>query len=216
VRGHRYADRSEAGRALVAPLREELGAPEPGTVTVLGLPRGGVPVAAELAAALGAALDVCVVRKLGAPGRPELALGAVALGGVEVLDDRLVAALGVSPVALAEVRRLELAELARREQTYRGDRGPAPVTGRTVVIADDGLATGSTMRAAVAAVRRREPARVIVAVPVAPRDAVRLLAEEADAVVCPLTPEPFVAVGAWYSDFRATSDDEVRRLLPEP
>ncbi|RJK94939.1 phosphoribosyltransferase [Vallicoccus soli] len=183
---------------------------------VLGLPRGGVPVAAEVAAALGAPLDVLIVRKLGLPGRPELAMGAVAAVGDEVrtvLNEHVLARAGVDDATLAGVRERELAELRRREAAYRGDRAPVPVTGRVAVLVDDGLATGATVRAAVAAVRRSAPSRVVVAVPVGSAEAVRDVGAEVDALVCPWVPEPFLAVGRAYVDFGQTGDGEVRRAL---
>jgi putative phosphoribosyl transferase len=202
-----YADRADAGRVL-AGLLEEDGA------VVLALPRGGVPVAAPVAAALGASLDVLVVRKLGAPGQPELAIGALAAGTL-VLDTGLVSRLGVTPAQLEAVTAREEVELARREQHYRGGRPPPALTGRTVVLVDDGLATGATLRAAVAAVRVSRPRRVVVAVPVGSVAAVRLLESLTDEVVCPLRPEPFEAVGRWYADFGQTTDEEVVALLDQ-
>jgi putative phosphoribosyl transferase len=180
-------------------------------VVVLGIPRGGVPVAAEVARALDAPLDVFVVRKLGVPGHEELAFGAVASGGLRVLNPEVVRSL--SPEVVAEVTARRQSELAQREAAYRGDRPPVELTGRAVVLVDDGLATGASMRAAVAAVRQRGPASVTVAVPVGAASTCELLRSEADAVVCAASPEPFMAVGAWYDDFSPTGDDEVRRLL---
>jgi predicted phosphoribosyltransferase len=205
-----YRDRADAG----ARLAEHLGAYAGRTdVVVLGLPRGGVPVAAEVARALRAPLDVFCVRKLGVPGDEELAMGAIATGGVVVLNEGVVADLGVPDGILAEVTATEHEELERRERAYRGDRPPAPLAGRTVVVVDDGLATGATMRAAVRAVRTGGPSRVVAAVPVAAAETCRSLEADADAVVCPLAPEGFRSVGGWYEDFSATSDDEVRRCL---
>ncbi len=215
-----FADRHDAGRQLAARLTDPARAPAvplgPGTL-VLGLPRGGVLVAAPVAAALGAALDVVAVRKLGVPGRPELAMGALAAVGEEVASVGVEAVLaGVDPDddAAAEVRRAELAELRRRREVYRADRPPPAVTGRTVVLVDDGLATGATMRAALAAVRREGPAAVVVAVPVGAVEACAAL--DADEVVCLLSPVPFGAVGRWYGDFGQTTDDEVRAALTRP
>ncbi len=206
----RYRDRTDAGRRLAHELAGYAHRPD---VIVLALPRGGVPVAYEVAAALHAPLDVLVVRKLGVPGHAELAMGAVASGGVRVINDLLVAQLRIPAEAVEEVAAQELAELARREAAYRGERPAPDVRGRTVVLVDDGLATGSTMQAAVLALRQREPARIIVAVPVASREACGLLQGTADDVVCGSTPEPFVAVGLWYANFAQTTDDEVRSLL---
>jgi predicted phosphoribosyltransferase len=180
---------------------------------VLGLPRGGVPVAFEIARALGAPLDVFVVRKLGVPGREELALGAIASGETGVLDARTVQALGIEPEQIQAVVAKEKRELERRERTYRGQRPPPDLAGRTVVLVDDGLATGSTMLAAVRAVRDAGPAWVVVATPVAAPEVCDSLRAEADEVVCLATPRPFGAVGAWYEDFSQTTDDEVRVLL---
>jgi len=178
---------------------------------VLGLPRGGVPVAHEVARALGAPLDVLVVRKLGVPGQEELAFGAVASGGLQVLNPDV--ARGVDPSAIAEVTARAWRDLASREAAYRGGRAPLDLAGHTVVVVDDGLATGASMRAAVAAVRRQDPAAIVVAVPVGAASTCVLLRSEADEVVCVASPHPFLAVGTWYEDFSPTSDDEVRRLL---
>jgi putative phosphoribosyl transferase len=205
-----FGDRAEAGRELAAALSELAQSPR---LVVLGLPRGGVPVAAEVARALGAPLDVFVVRKLGVPGRRELAMGAIATGGVRVTNREVVEALGIPEDRIAPVARRETTELERRERAYRGDAGPVAVTGATAVLVDDGLATGSTMRAAVAALRQREAGRVVVGVPVAPPDACHSLAAEVDLIVCLRTPEPFLAVGRWYRDFSEVSDQDVRELL---
>ena len=180
---------------------------------VLGLPRGGVPVAAEVSRALGAPLDVFVVRKLGVPGREELAMGAIASGGVRVLNDAVIERLGIHDHTVAAVTAREEQEVRRRELAYRGERPPLDLTGRTVVLVDDGLATGSTMRAAVAAVRGQGARSVVVAVPAGALATVDRLRSEADDVVCAVTPEPFYAVGQCYTDFSQTSDDEVRRLV---
>jgi predicted phosphoribosyltransferase len=205
----RFADRVDAGRALVASLQGRHGE----DVVVLGLPRGGVVVAAEVASALRAPLDVLVVRKLGVPGHEEYAMGAVASGGVRVLDRMTVLRLGIPEELIEHVAERELRELARRERAYRGDRPPLDVTGRTVIVVDDGLATGATMRAAVESLRRRSPARIVVAVPIGSREAIAGLEGLADEVICPGRPEPFWSVGTWYRDFRDTSDDEVRQAL---
>lgn len=205
----RFRDRAEAGRELAAVLVERFAGEQ---VVVLGLPRGGVPVAAEIAAALHAPLDVFVVRKLGAPGQAELAMGAVASGGVRVLNDGVVRHLGVPPAALEEVTRKELAELERRERAYREERPPVGLTG-TVVLVDDGLATGASMRAAVLGVRAAGAERVVVAVPVGASDSCARLREIADEVICLRIPAAFGAVGSYYRNFTQTTDDEVRRLL---
>jgi putative phosphoribosyl transferase len=207
----RYRDRREAGAALGALVKAEHGADA--DLLVLGLPRGGVPVAFEVAHELDAGLDLLIVRKLGVPGHEELALGAIASGGVRVLNDDVVTSLGIPAHVVDEVTRREAVELVRRERAYRGERPYPALDGRRVVLVDDGLATGATMRAAVAAVRQRQAAEVIVAVPVAPADTVAVLQDEADDVLCPATPEPFYGVGQWYEDFRQTDDDEVRALL---
>ncbi len=182
-------------------------------LVVLGLPRGGVPVAAQVARALEAPLDVFVVRKLGVPGREELAMGAVATGGVRVLNDVVVKRLKIGDDVIAAVSAREEQELARREQAYRGDRPPLDLEGAAAVLVDDGLATGSTMRAAVAAVRGKGAASVVVAVPCGAPATVELLRGEADDVVCAATPEGFIAVGQCYADFSQTTDDEVRLLV---
>lgn len=205
-----YQDRTQAGRELGRALHRLAGRDD---VLVLGLPRGGVPVAAEVARALDAPLDVMVVRKLGAPWQPELAMGAIASGGVRLLNEPVVRALGVDRDVIDEVAARETEELRRREAAYRGDRPPFDARGKRVILVDDGMATGSTMRAAVAAVRHLEPAAVIVAVPTAAADTCRILEAEADQVVCLDTPEPFMAVGCWYRDFGQTSDAEVRDIL---
>ena len=182
-------------------------------VVVLALPRGGVPVGYEVARALGAPLDVFVVRKLGLPGHPEFAMGAIASGDVKVLNEEVVATFSVSQEAIDAVTRRERLELARRERAYRDGRPLLPIEGRLVILVDDGLATGSTMRAAVLAIRRLHPARIVVAVPVGASQTCRDLREIADEVVCVLTPEPFQAVGLWYTEFSQTTDEEVRQLL---
>ena len=206
----RYRDRIEAGRRLAADLAEYAHRPD---VVVLGLPRGGVPVAYEVARALDAPLDVFIVRKLGVPGHEEFAMGAVASGGVRVLNEALIRSLGIPRQAVEAVTARELEELARRERLYRGDRPPVDVRGRTVILVDDGLATGASMVAAIRALRQLGPARIVVAVPIAPPETCDALRSEADDVVCSMTPEPFHAVGLWYQDFAQTSDAEVRELL---
>jgi predicted phosphoribosyltransferase len=208
----RFRDRRDAGARLARRLAAYDGRPD---VVVLALPRGGVPVASEVARALRAPLDVFLVRKLGVPFHRELAMGAIATGGVRVLNTAVVDALGIPTEAIEAIAREEEAELARREHAYRGDRGAPDVRGKIVILVDDGLATGATMRAAVMALRRLGPARVVVAVPTASPEACADMADVADEVVCAETPDPFLAVGAWYEDFSETSDDDVRRLLGE-
>jgi len=206
----RFADRREAGIVLAGHLEHLAGRDD---VVVLGLPRGGIPVAHEVAVALGAPMDVFVVRKLGMPRQPELAMGAIASGGVRVLNEDLLAWYRVPRETLEAITRAERAELERRERAYRGGRAPVPLERRTAILVDDGLATGSTMRAAVEAVRRLRPARVVVAVPVGARETCQALRGLADEVICSVEPEAFRAVGLWYEDFAQTTDDEVRRLL---
>jgi putative phosphoribosyl transferase len=206
----RFHDRADGGRRLAAQLSDYAGRSD---VIVLGLPRGGLVVAHEVAIALKAPLDVFPVRKLGVPGHPELAMGAVAGGGIEVLNREVLAELALSNAAVREVAARERLELERREALYRGNR-PAPVVrGRVVILVDDGLATGSTMQAALLALRQQEPARLVAAVPVGAREACEQLAAIADQVVCIMMPEPFRAVGLWYEDFDQTTDEEVRRRL---
>jgi putative phosphoribosyl transferase len=207
----RFADRAHAGRELA----ERLGHLRGADALVLALPRGGVPVAAPVAAALDAPLDVFVVRKLGVPGHEELAMGALASGDVRVVNEDVMAASGVTRDEFETVARRELAELERREQLYRGDRSPLSPEGRVVVLVDDGLATGSTMRAAITALRRQRAKRIVAAVPVAPPRTCEELSQEAEEMVCVRRPEPFVAVGAWYDDFGQTTDEEVRALLEQ-
>lgn len=204
-----FRDRSEAGRHLAGALRVPAGS----SVRILALPRGGVPVAYEVALALGAPLDVFVVRKLGVPGHEELAMGAIAQGGVRVLNEDVVGALGIPAVTIERVAAAEAAELSRRERIYRGGAAPPDLRGHTVVLVDDGLATGATMAAAVRGVRAQAPERIIVAVPVASREAMQALGGLADECVAVLTPRSFGGVGQWFQDFRQTSDDEVRALL---
>jgi len=206
----RFRDREQAGRVLAQKLGRY--AEVPGVV-VLGLPRGGVPVAARVASALGAPLDVVCVRKLGVPDHPELAMGAIAEGDVRVLDAGLVAQLGISEAAVATVEARERDELARQAARYRTGRVPVDLSRRTAVVVDVDAATGATMRAAARAVRQRQPARLIIAVPVAAESSCQEMKIEADEVVCALTPAMFFGVGQFYEDFRQTSDDEVRELL---
>jgi predicted phosphoribosyltransferase len=206
----RFRNRRDAGRQLAVRLSEY------GTrsdVIVLGLPRGGVPVASEVAARLKAPLDVFLVRKLGVPGHSELAMGAIAGGGVEVLSNDLIADIGIPAAVVQQVAARERLELDRRDQLFRGAREPAIVHGRTAILVDDGLATGATMEAAIVALRRLAPARIVVAVPVGARETCERLGRLADALVCLAMPEPFNAVGLWYEEFGQTSDDEVQRLL---
>lgn len=206
----RFRDRREAGRMLADRLSTLSGMQQ---LMVLGLPRGGIPVAAEVAEGLHAPLDAICVRKLGVPGHEELAMGAIASGGVRVQDDAALSMYGVPSTVVDRVAEDEAFELARRERCYRDGRPAPDLTGRIVILVDDGLATGATMRAAVRAARQQHPARVIVAIPVAPKDAVALLKQEADQVVVLTTPEPFFAVGTWYDAFEQTSDAEVKELL---
>ena len=205
-----FQDRKEAGQALASALQEYA---QRNDVIVLGLPRGGVPVAFEVARELGAPLDVFVVRKLGTPGQEELAFGAIASGGTGVLNQEVVRALGIPEHIIEAVTRREQVELERREEEFRGRRPPVDFRGKTVILIDDGLATGSTMRAAVSALRAQNPARIVVAVPVAAASTCNRLRPEVDEMVCLYAPEEFYAVGEWYRDFRQTTDDEVRGLL---
>src|SRR5882724_8798784 len=207
-----FRDRSEAGRLLASKLAAYVNQPD---VLVLALPRGGVPVAYEVARALGAPLDVFVVRKLGVPGHEELAMGAVATGGVRVLNDQVVRALHIPDYVIDAVASREQQELARRERLYRGGRPPPDVGGRTAILVDDGLATGATMFAAIEALRKQNPARIVVAVPTASPDTSEEMKRRADEVICAITPEPFHAVGRWYRDFSQTTDEEVADLLAQ-
>src|SRR5207253_1402350 len=211
-RSYLFQDRADAGRQLAEQLLSYAGRDD---VIVLALPRGGVPVAFAVAQRLGVPLDVFIVRKLGVPFHEELAMGAIASGGVRVLNEDVVQYLGLSDEDIDPVAQKELEELNRRERAYRHGRPPMELRGRIVILVDDGLATGSTMRAAVAAVRSLEPERVIVAVPVAAQESCATLKEDADEVFCLRTPDNFQAVGLWYRDFGQTSDDEVRALLDQ-
>ena len=206
----RFLDRRTAGRELASHLSAYANRSD---VLVLALPRGGVPVAFEVATALNAPMDIFLVRKLGTPGHRELAMGAIASGGIRVLNDAVVQWYGIPQPAIEAVAREEEQELLRRDREYRGDRPAPDLSGRTVILVDDGLATGSTMRAAVQAVKARRPARVIVAAPVGSPQTCAELSTIADEVVCATTPEPFSAVGEWYEDFDQTTDEEVRQLL---
>ena len=206
----RFMNRTDAGRRLAAALSVYAGRPD---VIVLALPRGGVPVAYEVARELDVPLDVFIVRKLGVPGYEELAMGAIATGGALVLDEDLVRQLGIRDPDVRAVIAAEQHELQRRGKEYRGDRPPPDIAGRTVILVDDGLATGASMRVAVAALRQEHPARIVVAVPIAPSETCEALRREAEDVVCAVTPEPFYAVGLWYEDFTQTTDQEVHDLL---
>lgn len=210
VMSPRFRDRFEAGRHLARALAAYAGRPD---IVVLALPRGGVPVGYEVAKALHAPLDVMLVRKLGVPGHEELAMGAIASGGVRVISDDIVRTLGITERVLAAAAAQEEHELKRRERAYRGTRPPADIRGRTVILVDDGLATGSTMRAAITALKAQQPRQLVVAVPVAAAETCESLRNEVDAVVCAFTPEPFFAVGQWYQDFSQSTDEEVRELL---
>ena len=206
-----FKDRTEAGRFLAQKLAKYA---NDLNVVVLALPRGGVPVACEVAQALKAPLDIFVVRKLGVPGHDELAMGAIATGGIRILNPRVVDYLDISNDVIDLVAAREERELQRRERLYRGTRPAVDVSGRTVIMVDDGMATGSTMRAAVRALRQQQPEKIIVAVPVGARETCESFAKEVDTMcVCAITPEPFDGVGLWYRDFEQTSDEEVRQLL---
>ncbi|AIO65771.1 phosphoribosyltransferase [Burkholderia oklahomensis] len=205
-----FRDRVDAGRQLAAHLADYANRSD---VIVLALPRGGVPVAYEVAKALRVKLDVLIVRKLGAPGNPELAMGAIAAGGVVLLEQSVLRTMRVSERELADTIERERDELARREAAYRGDRAPPDVEGRTVIVVDDGIATGSTMLAAIEAVRERKPAKLVAAVPVASPSSAEKVKAAADAIVCVMRPDWLMGIGQFYRDFDQTSDDEVRTLL---
>jgi len=206
----RFRDRAEAGSLLARKLEHYKNAPD---LLVLGLPRGGVPVACAVATAMNAPLDVLIVRKLGVPGYDELAMGAIASNGIQILNDSLIRHLDIPESVIQSVIEREREELNRREREYRGVRPPAEISGKTVIIVDDGLATGSTMRAAIAALRLQHPAKIVAAVPTASAETCEELKQEADEVVCAITPEPFYAVGLSYEDFAQTTDAEVRALM---
>ncbi|MBE7384841.1 MAG: phosphoribosyltransferase [Leptolyngbya sp. SIO1E4] len=206
----RFRDRAEAGRQLATQLKAYRERPD---VWVLGLPRGGIPVAYEVARALQAPLDICLVRKLGVPGHKELAMGAIAADGVQVLNYNILNWLNISDHTVEQVAARELRELQRRDRAYRGDRPHPELQDRTLLLIDDGIATGATMRAAIALLKLQQPQQIVVAVPVAPSQTCQTLKAEADRVVCLITPEPFYAIGLWYEHFAQTSDDEVRELL---
>jgi len=205
-----FLDRTDAGRRLAQALAHYRGRRD---VVVLGLPRGGVPVAAEVAGALGAPLDVLVVRKLGVPGQPELAIGAIASGGLRYVNSRIVALTGLQASEIEAIVRVESQELERRERRYRAGWPPLDVAGKSIIVVDDGLATGATMIAATDALRMLHPARIVVAVPTAPSQTIDTLRSHADEIVCLDQPEPYFGVGQWYQDFRQIGDDEVVALL---
>jgi putative phosphoribosyl transferase len=206
----RFRDRSSAGQQLASKLSAYANR---AYVLVMGLPRGGVPVAAEVAKALHAPLDICLVRKLGVPGHQELAMGAIASGGVRVLNDDVLDWLRISDERIDEVAARELRELERRDRAYRGDRPPLDVRNHTVILVDDGLATGSTMRAAIAAIRQQSSQRIVVAVPVGAPDTCAVIRGEVDEVVCFMPQDPLYAIGFWYENFAQTTDEEVCQLL---
>jgi putative phosphoribosyl transferase len=206
----RFHDRTQAGRFLAEKLS---GYAQRADVLVLALPRGGVPVGYEVARTLHVPLDVFLVRKLGVPGQEELAMGAIASGGIRIVNEDVVSAFAIPQEALDSVAAEEERELERREEAYRAGQPPPEVRGRTVILVDDGLATGTTMRAAIAALRRLEPARIVVAVPLGAPATCAVFQKLADEVICPMTPDPLYAVGVWYEDFAQTTDDQVRELL---
>ncbi len=206
-----FRNRTEAGRLLAKRLKPNYA--NRSDVLVLGLPRGGVPVAFEVARVLHAPLDICIVRKLGVPGHKELAMGAIAPRGIMVLNEELVRSLRISQKAIEEVATKEQQELERRDRVYRGDRPVPDLSHRTIILVDDGIATGSTIKAAISTIKQQQPERIIVAVPVAPPDVCKELTEEVDEVVCLLTPEWLSAISLWYDDFSPTTDAEVRHLL---
>ncbi len=206
----RFNDRKEAGQLLSLELARYKDGRD---MLILALPRGGVPVAHEIASVLHCPLDVLVVRKLGVPGHEEMAMGAIATGGIRLINPDIVSALGISPEAVEDIERKEEAELFRRETSYRGNRGPLDTRNKTIILVDDGIATGATMQAAIASLRQRRVRKIIVASPVAPRSVVLSLRRVADDVVTILNPEDFGGVGRWYKDFSQTSDEEVQQLL---
>lgn len=208
-----FKDRTEAGQVLGGILTAFAYNPE---VMVLALPRGGVPVALQVASRLGAPLDIFLVRKLGVPGQTELAMGAIASGGVRVLNHDVIGSFGISPEEIDAVSAREREELKRRAHAYRGNRPDLDVAGRTVILIDDGLATGSTMRAAVQVLREQRPRKIVIAVPVAAAESVAALTREVDQVVSAYTPSPFFSVGRWYRDFSPTMDSEIREILRKP
>jgi putative phosphoribosyl transferase len=206
----RFRNRTEAGKLLASKLTQYANRSD---VLVLGIPRGGVPIAAEVATALNAPLDICLVRKLGVPGNQELAMGAISTDGVQVLNEDLLDWLRISGHTIAEVGDRELHELQRRDRVYRGDRSLPTIRQRIIIVVDDGLATGSTMRAAIGVLKHQQPQRLIIAVPVAPLDTCNELRAEVDEMVCLMTPKHFSGIGQWYEDFTQTTDEEVCELL---
>ncbi|MBL1179254.1 phosphoribosyltransferase [Pantanalinema sp. GBBB05] len=208
-----FQDRTEAGQQLAAQLKSYANRSD---VLVLGLPRGGVPVAYEVARALNAPLDICLVRKLGVPGHQELAMGAIASGGVRVLNYDVISRLGISSKTIDAVAAKELKELQHRDRMYRGDRSPSEIRDRTVILVDDGIATGSTIRAAISVLKPQQPAQLIVAIPVAPPSTCDQLSQAVDEVICLFKPEALYAIGIWYEDFSQTTDATVRTLLTQP
>jgi putative phosphoribosyl transferase len=208
----RFRDRTEAGKQLAEKLLEYRDQPD---VLVLALPRGGVPVAFEVAQVLHAPLDVFIVRKLGVPGQEELAFGAIATGGVRVLNQTIIKRFQITPEEVEAVTTVEQDELKRRQRLYRGDRPLPEIRDHTIILVDDGLATGATMHAAVVAIRQQEPARLIVGVPISSPETCAAFQDEVDDIICAVTPEPFYAVGLWYEDFPQVTDAEVHNLLAE-
>ncbi|MBO1065514.1 MULTISPECIES: phosphoribosyltransferase [Nostocales] len=206
----RFRNRTQAGKLLAAQLTEYANRPD---VLVLGLPRGGVPVAYEVAKELDAPLDVCLVRKLGVPGHKELAMGAIATGGVRVINENVVDWLRISPETINQVAAIEMRELDRRSHTYRGNRPLLKVKNHTIILVDDGIATGATIRAAIATLKKQQPGKLVVAVPVAAASTCEELQAEVDQVVCVMMPEDLCAIGIWYEDFQQTTDTEVCELL---
>jgi putative phosphoribosyl transferase len=208
----RFRNRRDAGRVLA---QELLHYADHSDVIVLALPRGGVPVAYEVALTLNVPLDIFIVRKLGLPGQEELAIGAIASGGIRVLNEDIIRMLHIPEEVIDRVAQRELKELQRREQRYRGDNPPPEVRGKTVILIDDGLATGASMRAAIAGLRAQHPARIVVAVPTAAPETCEAFKAEVDEVICAITPEPFLGVGRWYEDFSQTTDEGVRLFLED-
>lgn len=207
-----FRDRRDAGRKLAQKLTAYAGRTD---IIVLALPRGGVPVAYEVALALHAPMDIFIVRKLGLPGHEELAVGAIASGSARVLNEEIIGYLNISEAVIDAISQRELQELERRERAYRGDRPPLHVEGRTIILIDDGLATGASMRAAIAGLRAQNPAHIVVAVPTAAPETCEALEPEVDQMICATTPEPFYGVSRWYEDFSQTTDEEVKMLLEE-
>lgn len=207
-----FRDRITAGRHLATRLKAYQNRPN---TLVMALPRGGVPVAYKVAQALNLPLDICLVRKLGVPGHPELALGEIASGGIRILNDDILSGRNISEETLERVTTTELRELRRRDRVYRGDRPQPVIRDQTIILIDDGIATGATMRAAIAVLKAQRPQKIIVAIPVAPLDTFQALSAEADQVICLATPNPFYALGFWYENFAQVTDDEVRQLLEQ-